>query len=157
MTTSRYLIARIGLAFGIQRRQRRMAEAASETHLLREAEQILGERIWENVEAVEELGIEYWNLRRLYAERERLRKEIDRLHGEIARARGKLDNTSFVERAPEAVAAAWPPPVAPDQRIRIKSKPRWDRRASRPNLLRAATGETSRIETCTDWLPCAPP
>jgi chromosome segregation ATPase len=76
MTTSRYLIARIGLAFGIQRRQRRMAEAASETHLLREAEQILGERIWENVEAVEELGIEYWNLRRLYAERERLRKQL---------------------------------------------------------------------------------
>ncbi len=76
MTTSRYLIARIGLAFGIQRRQRRMAEAASETHLLREAEQILGERIWENVEAVEELGIEYWNLRRLYAERESLRKQL---------------------------------------------------------------------------------
>lgn len=76
MTTSRYLIARIGLAFGIQRRQQRMAEAASETHLLREAEQILGERIWENVEAVEELGIEYWNLRRLYTDRERLRKQL---------------------------------------------------------------------------------
>jgi chromosome segregation ATPase len=76
MTKSRYLIARVALAFGISRRQRRMAEAASETHLLREAEQILGERIWENVEDVEELGIEYWNLRRLYSERERLRKEL---------------------------------------------------------------------------------
>ena len=76
MTTSRYLLARIAQAFGISRRQRRMAEAASETHLLREAEQILGERVWENVEEVEELGIEYWNLRRLYSERERLRSEL---------------------------------------------------------------------------------
>lgn len=77
MTTTRYFIARVALAFGIQRRQRRLGDAASETHLLREAEQILGERIWENVEAVEELGIEYWNLRRLYSEREKLRARLD--------------------------------------------------------------------------------
>lgn len=70
MTTSRYMLARIALAFGITRRQRRMAEAAAESHLLREAEQILGERIWNKVEEIEELGIEYWNLRRLVAERE---------------------------------------------------------------------------------------
>ncbi|BCX48707.1 hypothetical protein HAHE_26150 [Haloferula helveola] len=72
MTTTRYLLARIALAFGISRRQRRMAEAASETHLLREAEQILGERVWERVETVEELGIEYWTLRRLIAEKSEL-------------------------------------------------------------------------------------
>ncbi|MEP4078631.1 hypothetical protein [Haloferula sp.] len=76
MTTTRYLIARVAQAFGISRRQRRMAEAASETHLLREAEQILGERIWEHVEDVEELGIEYWNLRRLHSECKRLRTEL---------------------------------------------------------------------------------
>ena len=76
MTTSRYLLARIAMAFGITRRQIRMADAAAETHLLREAEQILGERIWEKVEDVEELGIEYWNLRRLFSERDRLLKEL---------------------------------------------------------------------------------
>lgn len=76
MTNTQYLLARLALAFGISRRQRRMAEAATETHLLREAEQMLGERIWENVENVEELGIEYWNLRRLMSERTRLRKEL---------------------------------------------------------------------------------
>ncbi|MGB6221298.1 hypothetical protein [Haloferula sp.] len=76
MTTTRYFLARVALAFGINRRQNRMADAASETHLLREAEQILGERIWENVEDVEELGIEYWNLRRLFSEKERLQKDL---------------------------------------------------------------------------------
>lgn len=75
MTPSRYLFARVALAFGISRRQRRMAEAASETHLLREAEQMLGEKVWMKVESVEELGVEYWNLRRLTTEREELEKK----------------------------------------------------------------------------------
>lgn len=77
MTTAKYFIARVALAFGISRKQRRRAEAASETHLLREAEQLLGERIWERVESVEELGIEYWNLRRLHVKRDELKEKLD--------------------------------------------------------------------------------
>lgn len=76
MTPTRYFLARMALAFGISRKQRRMAEAASETHLLREAEQLLGQRIWNRVEAVEELGIEYWNLRRLMTEKTSIHEKL---------------------------------------------------------------------------------
>jgi hypothetical protein len=41
-----------------------MVEAAEEMHLLKEAESHLGKALWENVEGIEALSIEYWNLRR---------------------------------------------------------------------------------------------
>ncbi len=77
MTQSRYFLARIAQAFGVQRRQRRMAEAASEMHLLREAEQVLGRALWERVEEIEALGVEYWNIRKLQKERDELQAELD--------------------------------------------------------------------------------
>ncbi len=76
MTTTRYIFARIAQAFGVNRRQRRMSEAASEMHLLREAEQVLGQSVWERVEEVEELGVEYWNLRKLIKERDEIRGKL---------------------------------------------------------------------------------
>jgi len=69
MTSTRYLFARLGHAFGIHRRNQRMGDAASEMHLLREAEAYLGAAIWEKVEPIEELSVEYWNLRKLLKER----------------------------------------------------------------------------------------
>jgi hypothetical protein len=68
MTSSRYLVARVAQAFGYVRRAQRMADAASEMHLLREAEAQLGAAIWEKVENIEALSVEYWNLRKLVKE-----------------------------------------------------------------------------------------
>src|SRR5690606_27932565 len=86
MTQSRFYLARIAQAFGVQRRQRRMAEAAAEMHLLREAEQVLGLALWERVEAIEALGVEYWNLRKLHKEREDLRAQLEECEAILADA-----------------------------------------------------------------------
>jgi chromosome segregation ATPase len=70
MTPTRYFLARVAQTFGFLRRNQRLGNAASEMHLLREAEAQLGEMVWEQVEGIEALSIEYWNLRKLIKERE---------------------------------------------------------------------------------------
>lgn len=77
MTSTRYFFARIAQAFGIFRRNQRMGDAASEMHLLREAEAYLGMEIWEKVDSIERLSIEYWNLRKLIRDRDALLAELD--------------------------------------------------------------------------------
>lgn len=91
MTSTRYVVARIAQSFGYFRRSHRLGDAASEMHLLREAEAQLGEAIWENVEGIEALSVEYWNLRKLIKERDLVRaklaacqERLDRAHEERA-------------------------------------------------------------------------
>ncbi|BDS07680.1 hypothetical protein NT6N_27200 [Oceaniferula spumae] len=76
MNSSRYLLARIALAFGIRRKNKRLAEAADELHLLRQAEEILGEDVWEQTEAVEDISVEYWSLRKLQMQVKKLEESI---------------------------------------------------------------------------------
>ncbi|MCX8497353.1 MAG: hypothetical protein ORN51_14320 [Akkermansiaceae bacterium] len=77
MTSTLYFIARIAQGFGYFRRNQRMAEAASEMHLLREAEAHLGFIIWESVGEIDQLAVEYWNLRRLIKEKEVVKKRLE--------------------------------------------------------------------------------
>jgi len=77
MTTPRYFLARFAQAFGIFRRNQRMGDAASEMHLLREAEAYLGMEVWEKVDSIERLSIEYWNLRKLIKDRDSLQAQLD--------------------------------------------------------------------------------
>lgn len=76
MTSTRYYLARFAQAFGYLRRNQRMADAASEMHLLREAETELGRAVWEKVEGVEALTVEYWNLRKFIKERDEARRKL---------------------------------------------------------------------------------
>src|ERR1035437_7377042 len=77
MTSSRYFIALFAKAFGYVRKSHRMGDAASEMHLLREAEAELGARIWQNLEGIDALSVEYWNLRKLIKERDLVRARLD--------------------------------------------------------------------------------
>ena len=100
MTSTRYYVARIAQAFGYFRRSHRLGDAASEMHLLREAEAHLGERIWEHVEGIEALSVEYWNLRKLSKEREQL---LAKLHAcEATLERAHEERAQLLNNTPEA-------------------------------------------------------
>lgn len=86
MTTTRYLIARVAQAFGYVRKAQRMGDAAREMHLLREAEAFLGLSIWENCKDIENLSVEYWNLRKLKKEHDSLQEKINEAEGKLAAA-----------------------------------------------------------------------
>ena len=76
MTRSRYLALRVGQAFGIRLTARHAGNAATELHLLREAEEILGRLCWRDLENFEDLSVEYWNIRKLDKEQVELSKQI---------------------------------------------------------------------------------
>lgn len=99
MTTTRYLIARVAQAFGYVRKAQRRGDAAREMHLLREAEAFLGFSIWENCKDIENLSIEYWNLRKLKKEHEDLQRKINEAENKVAAAHEERDR--ILEITPE--------------------------------------------------------
>lgn len=90
MNSSRYLLARIALSFGIHRKNKRLSEAADEMHLLRMAEEILGEDVWEKAEDIEDISVEYWSLRKLTIKKNELEQKV--------REAGDVLNLSHEER-----------------------------------------------------------
>lgn len=109
MTPTRFLIATVAKAFGFHRRNLRMADAASEMHLLREAEAHLGMLVWENCENIDEISVEYWNLRKLVKERGQIQKRIDE-------RQAKLDQ-AHLERSEMISAMTDLPQEALDERL----------------------------------------
>ena len=99
MTSSKYFIARIAQAFGYVRRSQRMADAASEMHLLREAEAYLGEAIWQKVESIEKLSVEYWNLRKLMKERTTVEEKLTDCQVRLDKAH--QDRTELLNSMPD--------------------------------------------------------
>ncbi len=81
MTSSKYFLLCIASRFGYLGKNVRLGQAANEAHLLKEAETFLGEAIWRNTENIEALSMEYWNLRKLVKDYERVSKEIAQLQG----------------------------------------------------------------------------
>jgi len=99
MTSTRYFIARFAQAFGYFRRSQRLGDAASEMHLLREAEAQLGAAVWENVEGIEALSVEYWNLRKLVKERDLTRDKLATCQANLEKAHE--DRANLLNSTPE--------------------------------------------------------
>ncbi len=77
MNSSRYLLARLALSFGIHRKNKRLSEAADEMHLLRMAEEILGSDVWEQAEDIESISVEYWSLRKLSIRKKEIEQKVN--------------------------------------------------------------------------------
>ncbi|MDE0836151.1 MAG: hypothetical protein OSA84_07350 [Akkermansiaceae bacterium] len=100
MTPARYIICRIAQTFGYNRKSIRMGAAAEEMHLLKEAESYLGNEIWKKVEDIEELSVEYWNLRKLIKERERVAGELEVCQVQLAKSHDERSELLSISTAP---------------------------------------------------------
>ncbi len=100
MTPTRYIICRVAQTFGYNRKNIRMGDAAGEMHLLKEAESYLGKEVWENVEDIEELSVEYWNLRKLIKERNRVAVELEKCSDALAKAHDERSGLLGVSSQP---------------------------------------------------------
>ncbi len=99
MTSTRFYVARLAQAFGFFRRNQRMADAAGEMHLLREAEAQLGNAVWTKVENIEALSVEYWNLRRFSKEHESAEARIAECQARLDQAHE--DRSTVLNNTPE--------------------------------------------------------
>lgn len=101
MTTTKYFIARVLLAFGIQRRTQYMSDASAEAHLLREAELLLGSNLWGSCENLDELSLEYWNIRKINVQMAQIQKALEHLRQQLEIAHdqreGLLETNSEVD------------------------------------------------------------
>lgn len=101
MTPSKYFLARVAQAFGIHRKNKRMSDAAGEMHLLREAETHLGLEVWEKLANVEELSVEYWNLRKLAKEHAVLQEKLQESEARLAEAHEERSTLLNVRSEPQ--------------------------------------------------------
>jgi len=68
MTSKSYFFAKLGLSFGLNRKNHWQTKANSETALLRDAEEVFGYLCWEKCENIDHVSFEYWNIRKLMLE-----------------------------------------------------------------------------------------
>ena len=85
MTRSRYVIAILLQSFGVILKNKRLTDASYEIHLMQDGEEILGAYCWPNIEDIEELSMEYWNLRKL-------KQEETTISGKVSNSNKTLSN-----------------------------------------------------------------
>ncbi|MFT7172654.1 MAG: chromosome segregation ATPase [Paracoccaceae bacterium] len=76
MTRTRFSIAALLQSFGVIRKTKRLTDSAFEMHLMQDGEGLLGSFCWRNLEEIEDLSMEYWNLRRMDREEQALMQKL---------------------------------------------------------------------------------
>jgi chromosome segregation ATPase len=85
MNTFGYIVRRLARTFGYKNEQERLVNARREGMLLNEAEYLLGQFAWKDVEHIEELADEYWKILEVDGQLAKLQTEIRGLENENER------------------------------------------------------------------------
>jgi len=83
MTNRQFIIANFLKKIGIQRKQRRLQDAATELQLLKEAEEILGRNVWTQVKNLEHYKVNYWEINKLLQERTEFTEKITEIKNKL--------------------------------------------------------------------------
>lgn len=86
MTRSRYLIALALQKFGVLRKAKRLNDLAFERHLMADGEELLGAYCWQNTEEIEDLSLEYWRLKDLDREKNKIMASNRQAEAKMAEA-----------------------------------------------------------------------
>lgn len=79
MTRTGYILAKTLATFGVAPLEKYRTNAATENHLLRDSELMVGELTWSYLENIEDVSSEYWKLRKLSKREGELDAEIEKL------------------------------------------------------------------------------
>lgn len=91
MTKGKFRIANLLKKFGIQKKQKRLNDAAVEIQLLRQAEDILGRSVWRNLESIDKYKVNYWNLKKMHHKKVEIVEKIDEIELQIQQLKKKKE------------------------------------------------------------------
>lgn len=97
MNTLEFIIRRAARAVGLCNERNHLRVASQQAQYLTEAEDLLGRIAWKDVEDVPELGEEYWKIKGMFAEQDKLKAEISELEStddNLTARREKLESNS---------------------------------------------------------------
>ena len=83
MTNRKFIIAKFLKTLGVQKKNKRLQDAASELQLLREAEEILGRRIWQKTESLENYKGYYWSIKKLLEQRNEFLEKLQLIQNKL--------------------------------------------------------------------------
>ncbi len=92
MTKSKFKIAMLLKKFGIQKKQKRLNDAAVEIQLLRQAEDILGRSVWKNLEGIDKYKVNYWDLKKMHLKKDEIEVKVDEIELQIKQLKKKKEH-----------------------------------------------------------------
>jgi len=86
-----FKIAKFLKTFGFNPKQKRLNDAAVEIQLLRQAEDILGRSVWQNLENIDKYKVNYWDLRKMTERKIEILKKTEEIEAQMKELKKKKE------------------------------------------------------------------